>query len=206
MGTKKEDEKPSSTKNKILPKQLAYLSPRQKDILNSFLKKLFTTNHTITPTDLFDLSDYSALAQKEIASIFDVSVQSVNKWVNEGLERNDDKTYNLSKVVAWKIGKIEKKHESGESVDVEKKRAEIERINAQIAKIKKEWIPRTEYETMTTSMAGSLHAFLEYSRPMNDHLFVGLSLDEARVRRRAEEKQMMDAFTGEMQVYADTDN
>lgn len=197
------NEQSDSSKKRILPKQLSSLSQLQREALNKFLKKIFNTTNVITPTDLFDLADFSALTQKNIASIFDVSVQAVHKWIGNGCPRNDDKTYNLKNVIDWHVLRVEKKHESGDTVDVEKKKAEIERINAQIAKMKNELVPRVEMETILASMAGSLKAFLEYSRPMNDHLFVGLSLDEARTRRRSEEKQMMDAFTGEMQVYAD---
>lgn len=184
---------------KIKTIQIASFDKKQKDALKAIIKKI-ESGKKINNNDLYSLIDIYKIPQKILSQILNKSVQSIHKWVRNGCPQNNDNTYNFSKVIEWLFNREIKKYKTEDSLEVRKKEAEIKYTEAKISKIESEYIKRSDHELFICSMANSLKNFLLHSMPLNDHRYVNKNLDEIRVLRNAEIKQMMDAFTGGMPI------
>jgi hypothetical protein len=183
-----------AAKKQSRAKLLSRLDESQREAANAIIDKI-DSNTMLAFKDVGLLGVKPArVPGKTLCTFVGVTDQSLRNWVKEGMPRNQDGTYNSVDVFKWIAERNKARSEN--DLDREKKEADIEYKRAQTEKLKDMYILRSEYEKMLCSMAQSLRNFLENSRPMNDHHFVGLSLDEARLRRQAEVIQMMKAFTG----------
>jgi hypothetical protein len=138
------------------------------------------------------LIDIEKCTQLDLALIFGITTRAVQKWENP--PRNEDKTYNLPKIVQWRMEKLS--GSASGDLKEQKLRAEIERINAQVSKINENFIERSMHETILTSREASLRAFLEKTFIGNAPLLASRTADELRTMLYSLVKQSMDAYIG----------
>jgi predicted DNA-binding transcriptional regulator AlpA len=141
-------------------------------------------------------AEYSSCTVKEVAAILAKSVPTIYDWISKGCPQNPDGTLSTGVVVSWYISREVEKYKDVDSLKDKKTIAEIERINAQIDKMKENNIDRSEHEQILCSRASSLRTFCEKSMILNSPKFVGLSLEQAKTRLMSLAEQMLIEYTG----------
>jgi hypothetical protein len=138
--------------------------------------------------------DFSAVVltrvrQKVVCDVLGCTSQAVRTWEIDLKEMgaiDDNKCYDLVKIIRWRLDKNKKKETSGkDELEMEKLRKEIEYKESQIIKIKENYIERNLYERYITSIFVSLRNFLEKVPQYWKHKFHMITSEVA-------EKRLMD--------------
>ena len=120
--------------------------------------------------------DLSCVSQIFAADFFGISSVSLGMWE---CPRNDDRSYDLKAVVAWKVKKeAEGKSKNGkEDFEVEKLRLQCQKLEMDIETQKKNTIPISEHREFLAARAGDLKDFLMGYGKMNLHEIAGQPVD-----------------------------
>jgi len=154
-----------------------------------------------------DVADFRALTQQQLINATGYSKTCLRSYSKDGMPggTGPGKRYDLHIVIQWLIEHAKartrarpEKDLDAEDVDLQKEKIkkEIEYKSAQIRKIDNRFIERTTMENILNSRASSLGTFLAKSADLNATEFVGLSLDEARVRLYQYAREMMRVYSG----------
>lgn len=87
--------------------------------------------------------DFCSLSRADLARAFGVSAQATNKW---DCPRNDDGSFSLPDVIAWKVGKASEGPGDKALLEIKKLEKDIEYKDTQIEKIAERTVPREEME------------------------------------------------------------
>jgi len=131
-----------------------------------------------------------------VATILGVSKGRITQMVDEGMPRNEDGTFDLCQAIQWRAGRYNQPSNARDR----KTEKEIEKLEAQIDKMRGEVIPRSEHMQIMTSRAQSLNRFLERTTQMNVWHFVGKNMDELRVLFDQYVRDAMESYTGEREA------
>jgi hypothetical protein len=146
-------------------------------------------------------SPYRTLSRIELAKIFGVTNKQVGVWVREGCPSNSDDTLNTEAVFRWYVQREVDRISKGGLKD-EKLKLECQRLEAQIAKINDTTIDRTFHEQVLVSRASSLRTFFEKTAMSAATDFVGLSLDQSRVKLLALFRRAMGEYADSLENFS----
>ncbi len=181
-------------KQKSISGQIAKLNPVAREMLLTVLKKL-QDGEKINREDVGLLGVNLESVQNIFAvHFFGISRQTITDWATEGAPRNPDGTINLADTCRWLVNREKLKNKS--PLKDKKTQAEIERIEAQIGKIREETIPRNEYESRFASWASSFKAFWQQAWNRNRHNFVMRSQEEIDVLIEEFGRKLMEVWCG----------
>ena len=144
------------------------------------------------------------VSREVMAQLLGISREEMLKRKTAGCPFNSDDSCFVHQVLQWQIdNELAKNTKSSmpsdlSSIDLRKKKAEVERIEAQTQKLRGEYMERSEHETILTSRAAAMSSFMESASSHNANRFVGLTLDEARVNLHGFCKKAMQVYTGEI--------
>jgi len=146
--------------------------------------------------------------KEQLHLITDRTISAIEKWNEDGIPRNPDKTYDLRVAIPWYIeNKVRKTIPADEKSQKEKKlEIEIEYKQAQIDKIRENMVDRSLHEQILCSRASSLRQFIEQSMSLNAVHFVNLNLDVARNKLYNLGREMIAAYLGYFEKAGKVDN
>ena len=76
-------------------------------------------------------ADFSALSAVDIADLMGVDARTVTRWCGMGVPRNDDKTFDATSVIKWRISRAEARGEADQRQRLAAAQADrVERENA----------------------------------------------------------------------------
>jgi hypothetical protein len=128
-----------------------------------------------------------------ICEFLGIAKRTLYEWLQDGLPRNPDKTFNLKAVHAW----IMAKHDSSETtLKALKLQEEIERLKRLNANESGQMVNRQEMEDILVSRATTLRNFIERSLAMNRPQRAMKSIEELAAVEYELTKQMMTAYVG----------
>jgi len=137
-----------------------------------------------------------SIPKHELAKLYDVAPQAVNRWLSLDCPRNPDDTFNLGHVIKWREQYIEKKKEST-PLQEQKLKAEIRLKEQKADEFDEQYILRSEHEQVLVSRARAFKDFWPTAVRKNGHLFVGQqSIDAIQHLLMEFGKQLMKAWTG----------
>lgn len=115
--------------------------------------------------------------QKDVARIFNVTAQAVGMWSCPRLESGN---YDLSAVVAWRLGS--QKPESSSRVELENQKLTLqcEKMTLDIDKMKRETISLETYNQVFASRAMGLKTFIVEFFSKNLHHYAHKSIEQLR--------------------------
>lgn len=142
--------------------------------------------------------DFDSLSMNDLASAFHVTRRQVYNWLDEGCPRNKDKTFCLSSVHKWLLEKVEIKQEKKKepSLKDQKLQKEIQLKDAQINKIREQFIEKSVHDAILASRAKSLSIYLKNTAVKNSVHYVGKSLTQIQNLRHREVEEAMEAYVG----------
>jgi len=142
--------------------------------------------------------DFDHLAGVQIALLFHKTPKTVSDWANARCPRNPDGSFCAVDVYNWLMEREKEKNipNGTEGLKDKKLEREIKIKELQIQKMEQESISRVTHNQICASRAASLRAFLEDTALLNAHHYLGKNLDQIRVIRIQESKEMMDAYLG----------
>lgn len=135
------------------------------------------------------------MPMNQTAELLGYSNTQLYNLARKGAPRNADGTWNVPELSRWLR---KRRNEDGDGTNLKdlKTKAEIARLEAQVARINDSTIPRADHERLLISRAASLRNFWDQAASMNAYRFVGLTLDEARVRLDGLTREGMAAYVG----------
>jgi len=118
----------------------------------------------------------------ELAQAFRCSKQSIHAWRLNGAPINKGTKTDVRDVIEWRLSRdSEEKGPSQKSqLEMEKLRAQIDRLKGQNAREQEMTMPKTEHASIMALRARSLSEYWERNADAHAVHFAGLSIDEAR--------------------------
>lgn len=189
-------EKKPIEKKKNITKLITNLDERQKKALANVLM-ILQNGEKLKKQDIGLLGyDLNSVPHSYCAKLFKVSDRTLFMWVDKGCPKNkENSTYDLYEVTNWLVNKERKKHETGGTLKDKKTNIEIERIRAQIQKIRQETMPREEHEAIIKSWASSFKNFFPQAVRKNIHHFEMQKIDSLNVLFHEFGKQLMEIWS-----------
>lgn len=127
----------------------ANLKGTHKTAARELLKKA-KQNKKLSLTD-FKLfaPDYTSVSQAQVSNVLSCTRQTINRYVKEGMPKNEDNTYNLTDVINWLLKKEEEKHiykgdDPRTSEEIQKLKYQNQKLELEIMEKQKKSIPRDE--------------------------------------------------------------
>ena len=112
---------------------------------------------------LLSTLDVTKLRQNQIILIFGVTKKTVMTWVKNGCPREQDKSYDIRKVIKWREARL--KLPSGDDAkrneEILKLKQQNEKLALELEEKKGNTITRERLEEILTKMASELMAFLK---------------------------------------------
>jgi hypothetical protein len=172
-------------------------NPETRRLIVALGKKLQSAAK-ITARDVPGLGmDFARLGHNQTAELLAYTPAVLYQWAEKGAPRNQDGTWDVPALSRWLRDRAEKNGSDGDGSLKDKKTiAEIARLEAQVQKINEETMPRADHERLLVSRSASLRNFWDQTAGMNAYRFVGLTLDEARVRLDNLTREGMHAYVG----------
>ena len=160
------------------------------------VKKPVLKKHNTSARELEPQFDFHNVPGKDIQRLFGVTRKTIYEWVDKGCPKNKDSSFDSALVFDWYVAFTKSKYDSEDPLKDQKTRAEIRLKEAQITKIQMDYIERRQHELILASRIKTLSLFLEQTMMNNAHHFVGLTIDESRVKLHDFVKRMMIAYVG----------
>jgi len=143
------------------------------------------------------------LKRTDLAVIFDVTETTITNWVKSNCPRNEkDKTFSLVDVIQWRTEKLSKLPVLSDknSLEIERLRSQIEKLNLEIAEKKLKTITREKFEEIQRNQASELMDFVKSGFMRNSlEMIMKLGLAANMLQKFNEVmaefmKEMFDAF------------
>jgi hypothetical protein len=146
-------------------------------------------------------ASFDAVTIKAAAECFHTTRRTIEKWVIAGCPKNPDGTISIYQIYRWKTEQeIEKAsaptEDKKKSLKDRKTEKEIERLEAQISKIRDQFISKDIHDQVLSSRAKALSIYLETAAIKNAIHYMGKTLEQVQAIRFQESKEAMEAYVG----------